>query len=735
MNRWHLAAILASIIIPSSALLVAAHGRRSDHVVQRSAALGDVIVDSPSEPHGLVRNPVTLHEAVRSQGSLTAASKIITTPVLVGRGESLRVGRLEGVELDAARLAKLRLITVEGDPEELAKRRGAVGLGVDLAAQLGLSRGDELEILTLAPGPSALGSRQRSLPVVALLRAGLEHFDSAVVLTRLEESARLLGVEERSSGVQAWLWSRPSSLAWLGTQQHFDESQRRLASALGEERRLRRRGSSERPTVDDIAALAMARSTLLLVLVLGLLALPLVGFERRGTYAEQLRRFAPIAGGALAIALSAGVATALLDGGGLHWVPAARTDLGRLFLAAAIGLLASPLLAGRLARGTAAAALCAVIALASIESSGATLVAAGTQRSATKLIRAANTTVELAKSGPLRAAAQRGAEVASIELIGLDPDEPTTTKLLHHLCGGAAEGEAAPIELRPAGSERPRAWHQSEEEAVEELLDGLAKTGDATKMIQQRPAARSDAGDAATPTIILGRGLARRLGADHGELVTIAAAPVGLDPSEGRDPPWPVTFRVGGIATLGLTSLDERLAIADTWQVEALGGRQRDAQSGTPTGASWQLTDLDTLAERAVAPFVARARRAAIASALQISLVAFFLGALIARGPLQRPRWFVICVWSIIGSIAGAILGFNQGASGLIEIGDPRWYELIPRGQAALFDTLSPWSLLPTAVAALAALLGAYVGAHRFFDPLERRKLDSARPGPSGPAL
>lgn len=702
MNRWYLAALLASIVIPSSALLVVAHGRRVDLDEDRSNAIADALVDAPGADHGLIENSLTFIESLRSRGPVSRASNIAVGPVLVGTAKTTRLGRLEGVKLDE-RLNSLLGITLSGDPGELAKNAQSVGIGSRLAAELDVEVGDDLQILALAPGPQALGFRRKSLEVVAIFKGGLDTFDRTTLVTSLSTSRELLGVDEGSMGALAWLDGRIS----------LEEGSKRLATELGEDRRVRPRNERDRPLLDDVASLKMAQSTLLLVLVSCFLLLPLIGFRRAGSYAEQLGRYIGVAGGALVVALALGAGTSLLlDDGQLQWIPAARTDLGRLFFAAAAGLLVSPLLADRIGRGSAAAALCAVIALASVEPVGASVVGSGAARTAARLTEAASTTRELAHSGPLRAAALSGAEVVPAELLGLDPGAPTSTKLLQHLCDEGPNETPEKIDLRPEGSQRPAPWQPSQQEAIDSLLDQLAESGDATKAAREQPRPHTDKNhDRPAPPIVLGHGLARRLGVGIDDDLLIAAAPTQLTLDGEHEPPWPARFRVAAIAKLGVTGIDDRLAIADTWQVEALGGGPRAEDEHQLSTDGSIFAGLDTLVERAEAPFAARARRAAVAGALQLSLVACFLGLLIARSP--RPPWLTILGWSAIGLLAGLLLGFNEGAGGLIEIGAPHWYEVLPRGRARVTDVLGLWSCLPAIVAAVAALMGALIGRHQ----------------------
>jgi ABC-type lipoprotein release transport system permease subunit len=681
MRKWLLAAIVATAVIPSAALLTAARSGAAVSLERARDGIGDALVDAPGAPAGLITSPGTLAAAVAAHPSVSHATRLVSGPGLIERGRARRVVRIEGVWPRSSRLSRLDRLVVSGRVDDLATGRDEVALGEALAADLGVRPGDQISLLGLAPGPGATGFRRRTLQVVALYRSGLAGLDGAVALVGVETARGLLASGDGASGVVAWLSGSARS----------DAAASGLSRVVGDDRRVRLGAERDQPIVDPIAALDMAQSTMALALLAALLAAALAGPGGRRPYGETLGRIAVPAGLAILAALGAGAATASLVGGRgfAEGLIDARVDLGRLLLAAALGALGAPVLVGRVRRGATgltAAFLILLIGLATTEPAAAAVVASGARRAASGSVRAARDLARLAGSRPLPAAVSLGAEVVPVDLVGVDPARRGALELLGRLAGGPA------VALRQAGAARPRRAAASE--GIEELLDRIATNG-AGAAAREAPPERSRE-PAPPPGLVIGRGVARRLGARPGDRVTVAAAPGWLSQDEAV-PPWPVTFTVAAVAELGPRSLDGRLVLADVWQVEALGGDTRGARTALASEAASR--------QAAAAPFEALARRSACAGALQIALAAFALGALIGGG--RRRSWATLALCALAGVAAGVLMGVSEATQGLVAIGDPAWYEALPRGRASVADVLSPWPYLPALTGVVAAAAGA----------------------------
>lgn len=688
MRTWLLAAILASAVIPPAALLMAAHSGAADALERARDGLGDALVDAPGAPGGLIAGSGTLATAVATQPFVSQATRTLAGPASIERGGVRRVVRLEGLWPRSSRLSRLaRLVTV-GRIDPLAAGRG-VALGEPLAAELGLRPGDEVTVTGLAPGPRALGFRRRSLEVSALYRSSLAGLDRETALVSVETARGLLASGEAASGVVAWL-AEPLPAA---------EAEARLAGVVDDAHRARHRERRDRPEVDAGALISAARSTMVLALIAALLSAALAGppTARRRPYGELLRRTAVPAGLAIVVAAALGVAMAAIAAGGVgEGLRAARGDLGRLLAAGALGALVAPLLVGRVRRGATGlvgAFLILLVGLATTEPTAAAVVAAGARRAVAAPGRAARDLARAAAYAPLPAAVSLGAEVVPIDLVGVDPARRDAMALLRRLSGS---GE---VPLRPAGAARPRRTKAAA--GIDDLLDQLATQGaGATARPEPQPEAADEAPAAAPgppPGLVIGSGVARRLGARRGDQVTVAAAPAGMSADE--EPPWPVTFTVAAVAELGLGSLDGRLAVADVWQVEALGASGPRRGFTASDAAAWRRA--------ASAPFEALARRCASAAALQIALVAFLLGALLGGGPR---RWGAVALCALAGVALGVTMGVSEAMRGMVAIGDASWYEALPSGQVWATDVLSPWPFLPALVALAAAALGTLLG-------------------------
>ena len=133
----------------------------------------------------------------------------------------------------------------------------------------------------------------------------------------------------------------------------------------------------------------------------------------------------------------------------------------------------------------------------------------------------------------------------------------------------------------------------------------------------------------------------------------------------------------------------------------SLGREESDERSGLALGE----------VQSGSQPFSTRARRSALASVMQITMVSFLLGSLVAVS--GRRTWPTLISWAALGTVGGVLMGYHEATQGLVEIGDPRWYEVLPRGGARVGDVVGLWAFLPAAVGLCAAALGTVRPIHR----------------------
>jgi ABC-type lipoprotein release transport system permease subunit len=691
-----LATVLSSAIIPSAAWIAYAHlaGSRDDTLAR--AALADVVVDAPGGTSGLIDEYGPVMDELRSRAEVTAMCPVLVVPALLVHAHWRERARLVGLPPDAPRLPLLSGLLRSGSLAAFGRSEDSLFVGVELARRLHVRPGGQVEALSLAPGPEALGARRRSLTVIAVGRAGLTGFDRSTAIGRLSALRALVAPGSRVSAIEALAPAVPLEAARV----RILDAARQASPAL----RARARNERDWHERDGAAAVALGRSTLLAVFVVALLAL--AASARQGwTLAAFLRRLSPVALLSLAISVALALPLASLAAHArLSPTAPMGGDLARLGGSVVLALLMAPLLAGRIRATAAAMALTAVVAIATVEPSASTVLARLSDGRARAALRAAAAVASAVSSGPVAALAIRGSEVAPVDLVGIDPRGRGAARLLEALSGrrGAV--------LRPPGLARPLPWLRDGAQ-IDDLLAALATNGGRVlsspdETAPQRP----------RPGIVLGAPLAQRLGARLGDEIAIAAAPEGLEPGGEVEPPWPVSFEVVGLGGIGLRSADDSLALADAWQVDALGGRARQ-------GAALRLDPRET-ASRAARPFVVRARRAACIGAIQISALAVLLGAALLVGP-GRERMAAVGLGAVaLGVLFGAVMGASDAAHSGLGLGSPVHYEVAPSGSASLGLALGLSTLAPAAAAIAASAIGMALGA-----AIAGRSAWLARPG------
>ena len=284
-NRWLLAAVLSAAVVPCAALILHGHWLEAEQTAAARAALADVLVDAPSAPAGLIEDYGPVMDGLRAERGVSAASPALSGPALLRHGERRATARVLGLPANQRRGRSLAALVVAGDEGALEGGEAAILLGVELAGSLGASVGDEVQLLSLVPGPEALGARRRTVRVAALLRSGLEGFDRTAAVVRLPLARQLLAPGPGLSGVAALLDETAAS-----------GDPRRLAEAGGVEGlRARLRTERDWPVRDAAAIHALGRAGLLTALLVTLLGFTLIlPFDKERGLRGYLRRGVPI---------------------------------------------------------------------------------------------------------------------------------------------------------------------------------------------------------------------------------------------------------------------------------------------------------------------------------------------------------------------------------------------------------------------------------------------------------
>lgn len=686
MKRFLLALIITSAVIPSGALLVVGHAQFVEQRERISSGVPGLVVDRPGTAEGADLLPVATEELEELRG-ISWTSELLTQPAMIESEQGRRIVQLMGVEPNERRLARLATIRSAGQVENLDSL--GIALGDTVASSLGIELGDEVRALGLDPGPQALGFRKRTFQVVALLHSGMTRFDESAAVTTLDAARTLRGRARAVTGLEAWFDSPlPPILA-----------REQAALKTLPDHRARYREQRDWPRVDRVAGVGLARSTLVVAFLIAFLAASLCGVTDRTSYLQYLARYAPAAGLSLTLALLASVGTAALALEPHLAIPLeVRRDLGRLFLAISMGLLLSPLLFGRMRGLVSLVVLSVVVTFATSEPAANGLAASASTRNAVRLTDAARSASSLVDRGSLPAVLWSGSEVVPIDLVGLDPERPQVEKLLRVLT------EGADVSLRPEGVKRPPPWRAGGG-SFGDLLDLLATKGTAAENRERNPdgVAPEKGIPPAPPPLVIGKLVARQLGVSEGELVQLTAVPPGVSLAEDVIPHPPVTFRVAALARLGLTSVDRSLALADLWQVDAVGGAPGRGEGRGVAPAA--LQPRGDAVDAAAAPFARRARQVSIATALQISIVCLLLGGLASKAG-RRP-WELV-VWLVAGTAVGAMVGYGEVMGGRVEIADRAIYEALPRAGGELLDLVGFWTIFPGVVALAAACTGFF---------------------------
>ena len=158
---------------------------------------------------GSISDPFALAQRVGTMDGVTAASPYIFSQVMISSGTASTGAILRGV--DVATIGKVTRLPQEirkGKIEDLDRKttNGLHGviLGKELAANLGVSPGDIVEILVPGGNITPMGA----FPGVATFRvagfseSGMYEYDSSFAYVSLKEAGRMMGMEGRATGVE-----------------------------------------------------------------------------------------------------------------------------------------------------------------------------------------------------------------------------------------------------------------------------------------------------------------------------------------------------------------------------------------------------------------------------------------------------------------------------------------------------------------------------------------------------
>ena len=158
---------------------------------------------------GSISDPFALAQRVGTMDGITAASPYIFSQVMISSGTASTGAILRGV--DVATIGKVTRLPQEirkGKIEDLDRKttNGLHGmiLGKELAANLGVSPGDIVEVLVPGGNITPMGA----FPGVATFRvagfseSGMYEYDSSFAYVSLKEAGRIMGLEGRATGIE-----------------------------------------------------------------------------------------------------------------------------------------------------------------------------------------------------------------------------------------------------------------------------------------------------------------------------------------------------------------------------------------------------------------------------------------------------------------------------------------------------------------------------------------------------
>jgi lipoprotein-releasing system permease protein len=158
---------------------------------------------------GSLPDPFALARKIGAMGGVEATSPYIFSQVMISSGTSSTGAILRGVDVatigEVTRLPRdIRVGRIEDLGKEKAKGLSGVILGKELAANLGASMGDLVEILVPGGNITPMGAFPgvRRFRVVGLSESGMYEYDSSFAYVSLEVAGKLMGMAGRATGVE-----------------------------------------------------------------------------------------------------------------------------------------------------------------------------------------------------------------------------------------------------------------------------------------------------------------------------------------------------------------------------------------------------------------------------------------------------------------------------------------------------------------------------------------------------
>jgi len=159
--------------------------------------------------NGSIEDPFAVAEKVRKVDGVAAASPYIFTQMMIASGSGAFGGVLRGVDTATiGDVTRLRKDLRTGRLEDLRRTAedalpGAI-LGKELAGNLGVARGDVIEVLVPGGTITPLGAFPKTarFRVAGVSESGMYEYDATFAYVDFEEAGRLLGMEGRATGVE-----------------------------------------------------------------------------------------------------------------------------------------------------------------------------------------------------------------------------------------------------------------------------------------------------------------------------------------------------------------------------------------------------------------------------------------------------------------------------------------------------------------------------------------------------
>jgi lipoprotein-releasing system permease protein len=147
---------------------------------------------------------------VEQEDGVAAATPFVLTQVMMSSGRSVAGAILRGVDPETAgRVTRLEQNLQSGSLQTalaLSEDQSAPGivLGVELAARLGVQKGDYVTLISPTGRLTPVGRvpKSRLFRVTGLFKSGMYEYDNSLAYVHLSEAQKLLGIGETVTGVE-----------------------------------------------------------------------------------------------------------------------------------------------------------------------------------------------------------------------------------------------------------------------------------------------------------------------------------------------------------------------------------------------------------------------------------------------------------------------------------------------------------------------------------------------------